>query len=161
MDNCKKFRDLILTDYIDAQLDIAIKTQVEEHLHECASCKAFAQEVKTSLVVPFEKVTRQEVHVYLWQEIEEKIQQQQNLSKSLWDLIQGWMEGITFPKLVPAVCSLAMLVFIGSAIFFNQQIKQAQNREQGSYLAYVLTSEGSTGQASNGDLGTPIEKYFL
>lgn len=160
MDSCKKFRDLILTDYMDAQLDAASQAQVDRHLQKCAACKAFAAEVK-NLVLPFEKATRQQVPAHLWKAIEERIQQEQYSPQNLWDLICGWIEGISFPKLVPALGSLVMLIVVGSTVFFNYQIEQARNQEQGAYLAYMLSPLGTSAQAENNNWGTSLEQYFL
>ncbi len=160
MDKCKKFRDLILTDYIDAQLDGVSKAQVQEHLHQCATCQAFFLEVKNKLIVPFEKAPHQPVPTHLWGIIEERIRQGHS-RVSVVDFIRGWIEGITFPRLVPALASLIMVVFIGSTVFVNQQVKQAQDWEGGTYLAYILSSTGVSVPVNNHDLGTPIEQYFL
>ena len=47
---CRKFRTVILTDYIDAQLDSQMKERIDENLNECAGCRSFTEEVKSKLV---------------------------------------------------------------------------------------------------------------
>jgi anti-sigma factor RsiW len=160
MYNCKKIKDLILTDYVDTQLDPQSKSQVEDHLRHCAVCQAFAKEVKECLIVPFEKSSRQEVPVHLWDTIKDRILQEEVHPQSLRDVILGWLQGITFPRLVPALVSFVMVFFISSTIFLDWQTKQAQEQEQGAYVEYMLSS-AATNQKDNHDLGTPIEQYFL
>jgi len=161
MDNCKNFKDLILTDYIDGQLDIALKEQVESHLHQCASCQSFAREVKENLIVPFEKASHQEVPSYLWRQIQEKIYEESSSRLGVLDVMRGWIKGITFPRLVPVFCSFMMFFLIGTTFLYNQQAKLAQDQERGSYLAFILTSSTAVSPVGGNDLGTPIEKYFL
>lgn len=160
MNKCETFKELILTDYIDGQLQGSVKTDVEEHLRHCPACQAFFLEVKNNLVVPFEKVPRQTVPNHLWGIIEERIRQGYSRVSAL-DFLWGWMEGLTFPRLVPAMATLAMVVLIGSTIFVNQQVKQAQDQEGGMYLAYILSPLGVSAPVNNSDLGTPIEQYFF
>jgi anti-sigma factor RsiW len=159
MYDCKKIKDLILTDYVDSQLDNSIKGQVEAHLSQCESCRSFAQEVESHLVVPFEKAQLQEVPSEVWESIKQKVSQESQ-PQGIKDLIQGWIEGFNFPRFVPAVASFVMFVCISSAVLLNWQTKQAQIQEQGSYVEFMLSSAASNAKDSY-DLGTPIEQYFL
>lgn len=159
MDKCNEFQDLILTDYSDGQMNAALKEKVDAHLLQCASCQSFALEVKNTLIVPFEQAPAQAVPDTVWQGIRERIQEQPVYQESFVDRLRAWLNTITLPKLVPALCSMVMVVFVGSMFFFNQQTKQAQDQEQVLYLAAVLTTTGDTGTGS--DIGTPIETYFL
>ena len=161
MDKCHDIRDLILTDYIDNQLEGAIKERLERHLRQCSACQAFAKEVKNDLVRPFEKASRQEVPEHLWSNIQEKILQQGHAQEGFLDRLREWVGAITLPRLIPAVCSFAMLVFVGSMVFFHQQTTQARDQEQVLYLASVLNSAGTMGHTGSKDFGTPIETYFL
>ena len=161
MYNCKQIKELILTDYVDAQLDAASKSQVENHLHQCIACQDFAKEVKSHLIVPFEKASRQEVPEYLWQEIQQKIQHEQYAKQGVLDSVRDWLAGLSFPRFMPALGSFVMLFFLGSSFFLNQQMKQAQDQEQRSYLTYMAVSIGSSIQVGSNDRTTPIEEYFL
>lgn len=161
MDKCKEIQDLVLMDYVDGQLDIAIKDQLERHLSTCSSCQNFAQEVKQHLIMPFENSDRQQVPLKLWSAIQEKIYQEQSSKQGVLENIKQWLNSLTLPQLVPALVSFTMVFFVTSTIFINQQIKQATDQEEGSYVAYVLASEATMSQGDSEDLGTPIEKYFL
>ena len=161
MDNCKKIKELVLTDYTDERLDKASRDKVEEHLSQCVACQNFAREVKSNLIMPFEKVSRQEVPGHLWSKIQQKIQQEQYVKSNVLDLISQWVRGISLPRLVPALGSFVMLSLVTSTVFFNWQIKQAQDQEQGAYVEYMLSSAPVLSQGVGSDLGTPIERYFL
>jgi anti-sigma factor RsiW len=164
MDKCNHIKDLILTDYMDDQIDDALKKQVESHLHQCASCRAFALESQENLAVPFQKLDRQVVPAHLWKNIQEKIQEEQSYQPSFLDLAKDWIGGITFPKLVPVLASLVLVVLIGSNVMVNQQVQQAQQvqeEEQVIYLASVFSSVEQTDALAEKGLETPIEQYFL
>ena len=44
--NCKKIRELILTDYIDGEADEKTKMSVNAHVAECAECKELLSSVQ-------------------------------------------------------------------------------------------------------------------
>lgn len=159
MHNCKTIKDLILTDYIDTELNSDTKKQIEDHLYQCKACQSFAKEVRESLIVPFEKVNRQEVPSYIWENIKEKIVHPQP-QPGFSEVVQGWFNAITFPRLMPGLVSLVTLLFITSTVFFNWQTNQAKEREDGAYIEYMLSS-AATNQKDYHALGTPIEQYFL
>ena len=161
MDNCKRIKDLILTDYIDNQLDSSSKDQVENHLLSCKTCQNFAMEVKERLMEPLASTFRQELSSEIWETLKQKIFQEQTKKQGLGDWILGWIGSISFPRLVPVLVSLVMVVFISSTIFLNWQTKQAQDQEQGAYVEFMLSSATVSNHGDNHDLGTPIEQYFL
>lgn len=160
MDRCEQFKEIILTDYIDGALNAVAKKEVDDHLSQCAACQAFANEVKSTLVLPFEKANRQEVPAELWGQIKEQIAQEQIPQESFLDRVTEWLGNLSMPKLVPVLGSFVMVFFVSSMVFFDHQTKQAQDLERGSYLAYVLDTAGNLGQIDS-DMETPIEQYFL
>ncbi len=158
MHNCNNIKDIILTDYVDNEIDTSVKVQVEKHLQGCLSCQAFAREVKAQLVVPLQQATRQEVPSQMWNNIQNQIIQQQQSSEGLLVKLQSWL---SLPRLVPTLVSLAMVVIVTSTLFFDdQKVKQARDQEIGSYLTYVMDSQESSA-GENNNLGTSIESYFL
>ena len=161
MDDCKRFQDLILTDYVDQQWDINIKGQMETHLSTCPHCRRFAEEVQKNLIVPFEKTEPQAVPPYLWSKIKERLEVLPGPSMAFKDQLSRWISSSFFPALAPALVSLILFVLIGSVFFHNFQVKQARDKEQGEYLLYVLGSPDAIGDGDANGLGTPIEKFFL
>lgn len=154
MKNCKEIKDLILTDYIDEQIDQATKSRVETHLLSCPDCQAFSQEVKSSLVVPFEQAERQAVPAHLWNSIKEKIEEKEYAVAS--NPFEKLLE-LLFPRLVPAFASVAILILVGSFVFHDQLVKRDQAKAQEKYLVSLL----STAEDNSDGLGTTIEEYFL
>ncbi len=161
MDNCKTIQELILTDYLDGQIDSSTKISIENHFLSCSSCKDFAKEAKEHLVKPFQQALIKEVPSSIWIGIRGEIDNQQYAKSGVIDRVKEWLNTLTLPKLVPSLVSFVMIVFVSSTVYFNQQIKQSKDQETGAYVAYVLTSESGINPMESADFDTPIEKYFL
>ena len=56
MKKCDHFKDLILTDYIDGELDKKFSESLESHLLDCSDCRAFFKEVKNNAHCLFKQV---------------------------------------------------------------------------------------------------------
>jgi len=159
MKKCDFFKDLILTDYIDGQLDKNAAGGVQSHLRSCRDCAAFLKEVKNTGIVPFQQVSHQPVPSELWDAVRQGIEQERtNPLEDLIDRLRGW---VAFPRMVPIFASLVLMFLAGSVTVNTVQVQQTKEKEQGEYLVSLLSSSGSSSQGDNNDLGTPIEHYFL
>jgi anti-sigma factor RsiW len=161
MKKCEQFKDLILTDYIDGQLDKNFSESLEGHLLDCSDCRAFFKEVKNNATLPFQKVLQQPVPAGLWSAIKQNIEQENQAAAPLSDFIKKLKGLIVFPRLVPVFASVVLMFLAGSVTLNTVQVQRAQDRDQGEYLVALLSSTGSSAQGDNNDLGTPIEHYFL
>jgi len=161
MKKCDGFRDLILTDYIDGELDKDAVAGVEGHLLDCSDCRAFFKEVKTNGALPFQQAIRPPVPSELWSTIKQRIEDEKQGSFSLEDLIDKLRGLIVFPRIVPVFASLIVMFLAGSVTLNTIQVQQAKDREQGEYLVSLLSSSGASLPADNNEGTTPIEHYFL
>jgi predicted anti-sigma-YlaC factor YlaD len=151
--------DLILTDYIDGQVDQNTAESVQSHLRNCSDCAAFLKEVKDTGVVPFQQGALQPVPAELWDAVRQGIEEEKtNPLEDLIDRMRGWM---VFPRMVPIVASFVVMFLVGSVTVNTIQIQQAKEKEQGEYLVSLLSPQGNASPGDNNDLGTPIEHYFL
>jgi len=158
MKKCEHFRDLILTDHIDGQLDKNAAGSLENHLLKCSDCREFFKEIKDKATLPWAQALRQPVPAELWIKIQEKIENEERSSDLISDLLDRIKGLIVYPRLVPVLASLVLMLLVGSVTVNTIQIKQAQEKDQGEYLISLLSSSS---QAESNDLGTPIEHYFL
>jgi len=158
MKKCEPFKDLILTDFIDGQMDRDSAKRLESHLQGCDDCRAFLNEVKVNAVLPFAKASHQPVPAELWDRIKADIENEVPEPGRLAGIIDGLKGLFIFPRLVPVFASLMVMLLVGSIGLNTVQVKQAQAKEQGEYLVSLL-SPSSPGDSN--EAGGPIEHYFL
>ena len=165
MKKCDHFRDLILTDYIDGQLDKNSLGSLESHLLDCSDCRAFLKEVKDnagiSPVFCSADVLRQPVPTELWDTIKQNIEHENQARSPLADCIDKLKGWIVAPRMVPVFASLILMFLAGSVTLNTIHLQQDRAKDQGEYLVSLLSSTGPSAQAENNDGGTPIEHYFL
>jgi predicted anti-sigma-YlaC factor YlaD len=159
MNKCAHFRDVILADYIDGQMEEGPARDVENHLLECAQCRAFLKEVRDNAALPFHRALCQ-APPQLWEAVKKNIEEQNLRPSPLEGFLAQWEKWLQFPRLVPVLASCALMLLAGSAGFYTMQIERAKDRDQGEYLASLLGSANPE-QTQENDLGTPMEKYFL
>ena len=160
MNNCEKFKDLILTDYIDQELDSQGKSELENHLKICSHCRDFLQEVKNDVSQPAETMDRQPVPERIWTAIKQRIEAEEQSNPHHIGFWQRLRESFSFPQLSTVFGAMALLTIFLAGNFYNQGIKQAREKAQVEYLAYVLESETSA-LDSDEDTQNEIENYFL
>jgi anti-sigma factor RsiW len=161
MKKCDHFKDLILTDYIDGELDKNSFGILESHLLDCSDCRAFLKEVKDNAALPFQQALRQPAPAGLWDMIKQSIEHENQARSPLADGIaqlKGW--GLTL-RMAPVFASLILMLLAGSVTLNTIQVQQAKEKDQGEYLVSLLSSRDSLVPPDNNDLGTPIEHYFL
>ena len=165
MKKCDHFKDLILTDYIDGELDKVSVESVEIHLLDCSDCRAFFKEVKDATVIfPVScraNVLHQAVPAELWGMIKENIEHENQATSPLENFIEKLKGLMVFPRMVPVFASLVLMLLVGSVTLNTIHVQRAQAKAQGEYLVSMLEPAGPSTPSDNNDLGTPIEHYFL
>lgn len=161
MKKCDYFQDLILTEYIDGELDKNILGVLEGHLLDCSDCRALLREVKDSAVNPLKLSVRQPVPGELWDAIKQGVEEKNNAASPWVDFIDNIKGLFVFPRLVPVFASLFLMFLAGSVTLNNIQIQQTRDRDQGEYLISLLSPAGPSLASESSDTGTPIEHYFL
>lgn len=166
--NCEKVKDIILTDYLDGQLDIAGKAAVESHLGECPDCKEFAFIAGKASVEPFLKA--KDAHLsenFIWSKVKKAIEGelQENApvpARSLWDVIKENMSTFkpSFVMAAMAVVILAIAVPL-SIKSVPQTAKAPATEESGDYIDYVADELVASLEDDNSGYDTGIEEYFL
>jgi anti-sigma factor RsiW len=157
MKKCEHYKNLIITDYIDGQANKKDGPEVEDHLLDCADCRAFFREIK-SQVGSFQETCLEPVPAQLWDSIKDAIEVEKQ-SDPLKDFIEGLKGWLMLPRVVPVFGSLVLMLLAGSVTLNTVQLQQAQDKAQGEYLVSLLAPVGSSSDSN--DLGTPIEHYFL
>jgi len=160
MKKCDHVKDLILTDYIDGQVDKNIAGEIENHLLDCNDCRVFLKEVKSSVIFPLSQIQRLPVPAELWDRIKQNIEDENQAVSPLLEFFNKLKGLLLFPRMVPVFASFILMFVAGSVTLNTIQMQQAQAKDQGEYLVSLLNPT-STASLDSSDPGTPIEHYFL
>ena len=157
---CEQIQELLLTDYLDGQLDGNGLKSIEEHLSDCPGCREFLAAARKITVEPFSSSKK----VFLspedvWQKIKQQIgreRPQPSVANPLAEMI------IVFKQLVPRPAWALSVIVAGlviTTIYLNslnrQEIVQPASSEY--IVDDLLVSQGD----DNDGYGTAIEEYFL
>lgn len=161
MKKCDQVKDLILTDFIDGQLDKDAAASVENHLLDCGHCRLFFKEVRNNAAMPFKQAMHQPVPEGLWDAIKQNIEDESQRSSPFADFIGQFKGFLALPKMVPVFASLMLMLLAGSVSLNTIQVQQARDTDQGEYLVSLLSPTASLATSDGNDGATPIEHYFL
>lgn len=163
--DCKKIRELILTDYIDGEADPQIKKEIEEHLSTCSQCRIFEKAAREFTVEPFEKAQRERPPEYLWGKIRASIEEKRP-KKILADAVDNLSLLLRRPQplfVAATIMVLVLMATVATKSFFNAE--NAVNSYLDSQMEFLSYLDGYTENGYLGidgeDLGTDIEEYFL
>jgi hypothetical protein len=163
MNICKRYRGLILTDYVDGEIDAETRKIIDEHLLFCRSCRQFKDDVSEKVITVFNKVGHEKVPESIWPSIKEKILQKRFAEE---EGIAGFLKRVfgplsPFPRLAPAMLAIAVLILV-SAVTFRFYLAQNLNRtEQAEYIVSYLSGTSSIPDKNGVDFETELEEYFL
>ena len=79
--NCKEFRDIIFTDYIDSELNHEVYNKVKNHIANCDDCAQFEHSLRETVVSQFKGIEAVEPPDEFWQNITDTIEQQKNIKE--------------------------------------------------------------------------------
>ena len=143
---CKKIQELILTDYIDGQMEEKQKAPIEKHLDGCPECKEFyasAKKVSTDLFVNADRANPPE---FVWQRLRDTIlAERQKKPEYVFHI----------PRPVFALATaMTLFLIVGTIIGLRVNEWQASNAEKDRQAQYLDYQEEV-------GFGTSIEEYFL
>lgn len=154
MSHCKDIQDLILTVDFDGEAGAEKLRLIDEHTRVCEGCRVFRREVSEQLKAGLKNAPRAEVPAHLWSAISEKIYNEALDHKpGLMEQLSGFLK---FPKFAPALASFAVMVLITSLYFHHRIAEWSKAKEQGEYLASLLTASDTAPESESA-----LEKYFL
>ncbi len=159
--SCKKIQELLMTDYLDGELDQMLCNRIRQHIDSCTHCQQFEQEVQ-KIKAPFKKTRYIKPPVRLWQCIREKIMSEQMLPQgSLFECLVERLREFLFIRRQPVFATIALTIIIFALIFIRMP---AQKQIETDAWKVVAEDIGLRIDEENGaicDFGTDIEKYFL
>ncbi|MBN2483926.1 MAG: zf-HC2 domain-containing protein [Candidatus Omnitrophica bacterium] len=167
--NCKKIKDIIITDYIDGQLTSRIRQQIDGHLDRCEECRAFAQKVKETVVLPFKPAAQPEdPPEFVWERIRSSVQKEESLLQRIGRKAARYVCGILYlprPALAAVLSVVVLFVVVSSVQIPALQRKTAVNSYLSEQLVYLASLDAGTLNGNNNgdtfDMGTDIEEFLF
>jgi predicted anti-sigma-YlaC factor YlaD len=162
MMNCKRIRELLLTDYLDGESPASERREIEEHLQGCAKCRFFAQSVREKISQPLRQLKEIQPPETVWQQIRETIVRQEaetsatSFLEKLWDALAANFLAHRPAYAVSTVLavSLAIVVFLHSPLR-REMVVSDYLRQQTTFMASLsapvngeLESEFSFGSSA-------------
>ena len=169
MANCKKIQNLILTDYLDGEMD---KSLVEKHIASCKDCKRFLGIVEKTTVKPLENAKKLELDQdAIWTKIQGQIREEENESIeylpeiTIFDQIKQVFFSLKSAFVVLGLIVLFYVIFVSN--FNNNKFYLVKDTKdivdsntmdsyEDLYLAYFQDQS-----QDYEDYGSDLEEYFL
>ena len=171
--NCKKcikIQELLMTDYLDGELEQGVLQSIQQHMDNCIHCKQFEQKMQ-EIRVPFnkmKKVKHVEPPARVWANICEKITVEQRLQSG--SLFEHWLEWLreflfirkpvfpVFPVFATAAIALAVVLF---ALIFIRMPEKTNGLDDMLAEDIGVMTDSFKENGTIDDFGTSIEEYFL
>ena len=165
--NCKKIRNLIITDYIDQEASESVRKEIFVHLKVCAGCRVFEQFLREQVSNPLRKAQAVRPPERIWQRIQEAIEEEEagQQSPSLLRRVSDFLAGSVFKPRPVVVFSSALTVILITLLFiqgpfYRQWAAKSYLREQYDYMLSMSTPVNGELEKDIG-FGTAIENVFF
>jgi anti-sigma-K factor RskA len=155
--NCKKVKELLLTDYIDCEISIALRQKIDKHISGCNDCRSFQEQVEKNLPPLFSKARVDSPSDEMWHNIKSKILSKGQEAKDNIFILRPFVKKSIFAFATAAALLLAVISFKvqnGRHSVNNILLEEA-------YYLYNSGGNGKTGFFSQPNFGTIIEEYFM
>jgi anti-sigma factor RsiW len=157
---CQEVRDLLKSDYLDAELSDDLRRAIEKHLEHCPACRLLKEELDSQRVA-LRGLEQQEVPARIWQNIQDAILKEQlKQQKNVFGYVREGLRKLFYPPrlafvLASSLAVCIIILFVGK-IILNQRSPLDTAIGEDVFRDYRLN--GFT-EAYN--FGTEIEEYFL
>lgn len=155
--NCKKARELILTDYLDEQMEAEPQKSLEDHLSACFHCREFVSVAQKNILKPFMDAEKAHPSDQVWRQIKETIKEgpESAMPDSLTVFLNIFKKYFLFPKSAYALAGILVLILVTipwTRPMMNKEIK---------YIEYLVEATEDVSTSQDGGYGTSIEDFFL
>ncbi|MCP4267614.1 MAG: hypothetical protein GY777_18960 [Candidatus Brocadiaceae bacterium] len=163
---CDKVQELILTDYLDGQINEELKVGIEKHLTSCTDCKEYERVARATTVTPFNNMERLSPPATTWVRIRRQIEKEelpQGRTNPFANLIGGIKSLLYTPKPAFAVAAAATVILVIVTVIKlpSEKIVKLSTEEQIECMDYLLGEFNEESPNDNNDFETSVEEYFL
>jgi len=163
--NCKRTRELLLTDYLDQQTELKLRTEVEGHLKICPECRHLEEEIRRAIVLPFKDAERPQVPQSVWLNIRERIAQRESNKGSLWDWLREKLQVFSLPAPALTFASTTVILLAVFGLLAKQNMDKNQINDyfsqQISFYSVLNNGLENGDNKESADLGSTVEKYLF
>jgi len=163
---CERIQDLILSDYIDGQVDESNRRLVAEHIEGCSACREFEAAVRAKAVEPFKDARKAEVPVYLWEGIRRKIAAEGRTTGVLTGVamtLRRGLEGLLrIPKPAVAFAFVAVLIIaiVIAQPYFEKGAIDNYINDQVDFMANLDSDDANGYTALDVNVNTGVENLL-
>ncbi len=164
---CDKVQKLIITDYLDGQVNEEQKTNIEKHLASCVRCREYELTAREEVITPFNNIEKLSPPKTTWDKIRKQIEkdQLQERKNPFADLIRGIKPALNIPKPAFAIASVAIILLVIVTVIKlpsdNQKVVKMSTEERIECMTYLLGEFNEELVDEGNDFGDSVEEYFL
>lgn len=159
---CKKAQELILTNYLDGQMDDVQRVRLKIHFATCPGCEEFASIAKKAVIDPIARMKRVSAPESLWPRIKEAIIAAEQPEAGLVARFREKAKLIfAIPRLAFTFATAILFISVVGIVTQVQLSKRVSLQEQAEYPTNSLSVGLAAPTDSGADFGTSIEEYFL
>jgi anti-sigma factor RsiW len=162
--DCKKIKELILTDYSDGEIDAGSREEIEAHLAACAACRQLAGALRKAAIEPFKKIEAVKPPDVVWYRIKEAIMSEKERQPAgFFERVRDLLQGAYYvPRPIYATAAV-MCALLMAAVFAMLPVQQQRvvNKYLQEEMEFVVNLKAEPKTAAYDSLTTKIEKSFL
>ncbi len=164
--DCKRIKKLIITDYVDKELDEKTMKEIAAHLRVCRECSVFEESLRKAAIEPFKNIKEIKPPEYMWMRIKDNIEKENNRQKQgLFVYVRDYLQSVfAIPKPVfaaTAVIFVCIVFVIILGVFLNSQTGITNYlQDQIDFITSLDAASSNSITNNHGGLGTTIEEYF-
>lgn len=165
--DCRRIRELVLTDLADGELNENMRREVAEHIGSCASCEEFRRTVSEKALGVFRMAHRQEPPAYLWSRIREKVvsgasRRQGALDRFIEAIgsIFSALGRLPKPALVFAATGVVIIALVMARPLIRDHAANIYLAEQAEFMARLDTAESNGNNFFDIEVRTGTENFL-
>jgi len=154
--NCKKIKELLLTDYADGCANANEMSTINTHLTSCAQCSAYKDRLFSDVINPLRAQAHAQVPSYLQAKVRSAsyVENSKGYSVfSVFSFLHGW-------KGVASMCGLFMVALL--LMYTPNKKSENISNEHINYISETVYGESlQANNSENLNFGTAVETYLL
>ena len=150
--NCRRIQKLLMTDYIDGELNEKMRISILNHLATCDKCKQFEKTLQKETVSPFKAAEKKTPPDFIWEKIRSRIIADE---ESAFKVIRIFKPAFAIPA-IAVVILIAILV-----VRFPLIGRTTLNTYITDQTEFIMDLGQNGIDVPDEGLGTSIEQFLL